>query len=456
MGRRVASSRLVGAAALSLGLAGCVSFLPLPVSPFQVMTKDFPPEVVGPGGAQRDYTIKGDTFAYPTVGFSVNRPDSANWEFVPGNSSVTIQVRDGITSTEPRPGMVVQLVSLPSGFDVEGSKVSDLVNFQKANASVTISPRVIDGSYGDAWTISASNPQTNTALTTLRIYVTLPTVLVIVQASGDPSTVQQLGPYFAQMMNSIKLPTLPAGTAPLPVPVSPLVAGKIKGDVLTDPVTGVTLTRADANWSFGPGQLAPGMSDVVPAVRRLGVAAGVNAQPEMTMTTAASPDAATLPKLIYNQLALFKQAKVAVTVAKRTVNGNQGQQLTYDLPDALGTLETVRKVFFQNSKALVILEAHAVKTDFAKVSADFDKMIDGVTLPAGNAVAVPDVTASGVVVNCPAGATTPPPGSLPTASGAASPAVPGICATGAAAPVTSSAPAGPASPASGAATASGG
>lgn len=364
---------LAGLAAM-LGLAGCASFLPLPLSPIPILTKAFPETVTGPGNVQRAYTIKNDTFAYPQVGLEVTRPGVLDWEFVPGNNAVTVRTRNNLGGTEPRPAFTAQLIPLPAGTDVEASKVTDLVNLQKAGASVTTVPRFIAGTLGDAWTIAQPDEQTGIVATVLRVYITQPDQLVLLTATADRDTFRKLAPKFAQMLQTIKLPTLAPGATPVPPPpLAPGLAARVAGQVYTDPGVGASLSKADDNWVFG-------LSGGNVAIRRGGVAQGIDPTPQLTLTLAQS-DTLDVKKVEEADTANLQADGITPTVKSRTVGGVTGDEWTFSQPDVLGQPATVQRVYLQTGKTVALLEATTLTKYATAVQTDIDKMIDSLTLP---------------------------------------------------------------------------
>ncbi|MDB5096502.1 MAG: hypothetical protein JWM80_923 [Cyanobacteria bacterium RYN_339] len=387
-------------------IAGCVSFLPLPLSPIPILTKAFPETVVGPGNVQRAYTIKGDTFAYPQIGLEVSRPGVTDWEFVPGNNAVTVRLRNNVAGTEPRPSVAVQLLPLPEGTDVEASKVSDLVNLQKGNAAVTTSLRFLHGTLSDAWTITQPDPGTGLVATVFRVYVTQPNLLVLLTASADRGTFMTLAPKLSQILESVKLPNLAAGATPVPPPgLAPGLAARVVGAVYKDPGVGASITKADDNWVYG-------LSGGNVAIRRGGVAQGFDPTPQLTLTLAQS-DGLDIKKVKEADLASLKADKIVPTTKTRTVGGVVGEEWTFSQPDVLGKPGTGKRVYLQTGKTVALIECTTLTAYNTAVQADFDKMIDSLTLPVaadaaatGAATPKPDAAATGAATPKPDAAAT--------------------------------------------------
>jgi hypothetical protein len=399
---------------VSLAISGCVSFLPLPLSPISILSKEFPPRIPGAGGTNGDYTINNDVFAYPQLNLSVTRPNGIDWGFFPRNGFLIVQLRNNLSGTEPAPSLLVEPLGVPK--DIPGALVSELSDLQKKNDQQSAAWRTINGVVSEAWTIYEPDAKTGLVAKKLRIYVALPTMFAILESVADQGTFATYAPAFTSMLTNIKLPTAPAGTPPVAPGLSPLVAPGVKGESYTDAASGVTLTRANANWFFG----LAGANGALPilALRRAGVAAGLDPFPQLNLT-ALKAAGVNLAKQKQTQRAALDTAKVPVTVVSRQINGFNAEQWTFDIPDILGKPATTRRIYVQNSAAVVILEATAIKSDFATVEAELDQMITSLVLPTGTAVA--DGTATATPAATPAatpGATS---AATPAATRAASP-----------------------------------
>jgi hypothetical protein len=373
----------------SLLVTGCVSFLPLPLSPISILTKEFPPKIPGAAAAV-DYTINNDVFAYPALNLAVTRPNALDWGFFARNGFVIVQVRNNLSGTEPPPSLLVEPLGVPK--DIPTALLSELSDLQKKNAQQSAAWRTIAGVVSEAWTIFEPDTKTGLVAKKLRIYVVLPTMFAILESVADQGTFATYAPAFTQMLSTIKLPVAPAGTPPEAPGLSPLVAPGLKGESYVDPTSGVSLTRANAKWFFGLGG-ANGALPIV-ALRRAGVATGIDPFPQLNLTAIKAGPGVDLAKTKQAQRKALDSVKIPVTVVSRQINGFTAEQWTFDLPDILGKMGTTRRVYLQNSAAVVILEATAIKSDFPTVEAELDQMITGVTLPAGTAVADGSATGS--------------------------------------------------------------
>jgi hypothetical protein len=289
---------------------------------------------------------------------------------------VTVQVRNNLGGTEPRPSVAVQLLPLPEGTDVEAAKVDDLLNLQKGGANVTTVPRFLNGNLADAWTILQTDPKTGTVAKVLRLYVTLPgSLLVVITAQADQGTFPTFAPKFEQIITKTKLPAPAAGATPVPPPpLAPGLAAQITGETFKNPQVGASLTKADQNWVFG-------LSGGTVAVRRAGVAQGFDPTPQLTLTLAQSASL-DIAKVKEADLATLKAQNITPTTKARTVNGLVGEEWVFNQPDVLGKPGTVKRYYVQSGQTVALLEATTLTVYNASVSADFDKMIDSLTLPA--------------------------------------------------------------------------
>jgi hypothetical protein len=236
-------------------------------------------------------------------------------------------------------------------------------------------PRFVAGTLGDAWDITQPDPKTGLVATVLRIYITMPDLLVLLTATADRGTFKTLAPKFAQMVQTIKLPTPAPGATPVPPPpLAPGLAARVQGQVYKDPQVGATLSKADDNWVFG-------LSGGNVAIRRGGVAKGIDPTPQLTLTLAQS-DTLDVKKVEEADTASLKADGITPTVKPRTVGGVAGDEWTFSQPDVLGEPSTVKRVYLQSGKTVALLEATTLTKYATAVQADFDKMIDSLTLPA--------------------------------------------------------------------------
>jgi hypothetical protein len=189
-----------------VALAGCDVATPLPLTPVQIIQGAWPAESDTPvaTASQRNYTIKGDTFAFPALGLSVTRASQKDWEFIPGNNSVSVKYR--VPGDEPNPALTISLISIPAGTDIAASEQTDLNNLKTGGATVTTDKRTVAGVEGDQWTILQTDPNSQIDVTTIRVYLIQGQVLTLVQAQASQATFNTLKADFDKMIDSITLP----------------------------------------------------------------------------------------------------------------------------------------------------------------------------------------------------------------------------------------------------------
>ncbi|HEY9724750.1 MAG TPA: hypothetical protein V6D47_22295 [Oscillatoriaceae cyanobacterium] len=191
-------------------LAGCDVPTPLPLTPVQVIQGAWPPKTPPAAvAAQRNYTITGNTFAFPALGFSIGRPDANDWQFVPGNNAVSVETRDN--SGGVRPALTINFVALPAGTDVPTQIQADEQNLQQGGATLGANAtRTVSGVSGTDVTYTQSDPQSGLATKNERIYLTVDNTIVLVQVQAASSDFDALKPDFDQIIASIVLPGVSA------------------------------------------------------------------------------------------------------------------------------------------------------------------------------------------------------------------------------------------------------
>lgn len=191
---------------LPLLLAGCDVPTPLPLTPVQVIQGAWPPPAQPVAiAAQRNYTITGDTFAFPASGFSIKRPNADDWQFVTANGSVAIETRD--TTSAVRPSLTIAFNALPAGTDVPTAIQADETNLKQKGATVANqASRTVSGVSGTDVTYTQTDPSSGLTVVSEYVYVPLNGVLVLMQIQATQDQYNALKSQFDQMIASAVLP----------------------------------------------------------------------------------------------------------------------------------------------------------------------------------------------------------------------------------------------------------
>lgn len=381
-----------GLACLVLGaaIAGCSNATPFPVSPLQVILGGWPGKDSTAQALARAYTIKGDTFAYPTVGLSISRPNQKDWEFLPTASGMAVLLRQGLTATEPRPSLQVSVFPEPEGGAVAEALRGDLITQFVSpegqilpDAGVVTSEIGVDGIQGQQWVITQTPKETNEPVRVMRVYLVHEKQITLVQAQAEPGTFLQQLPAFESMLRTLRVPKSPNA--------DPTGAAKsielTRFDEITVPRLAV-IDRAAAlalGFSMKPVDprvwLASAQGSAATLERRTAPASATLA-PSLSVRVAGLSDVAAFIKGQDDERTALGKGGVPVTRTAGTLAGRPAEvwDFTQKLPTGADGYRS-RRLRFIEGTTVALAQYTTDATLFAGLSPEFEALLVGLNVP---------------------------------------------------------------------------